>query len=157
MARGTPAVQILEDAGVEYALREYTAAAGGASYGEAAADALGVDRERVFKTLIAFVDGAPVVAAVPVSGTLSLKRLAKAVGGKSAVMADPADAERLTGYVVGGISPFGQRRRLPVYVDSTVVDHGTILVSAGHRGLQLEVAPSDLIAILDAHIASIGA
>jgi Cys-tRNA(Pro)/Cys-tRNA(Cys) deacylase len=100
----------------------------------------------VFKTLVAEVDGTPVLAMVPVAHTLDLKALAAARGGKRAVMADPAAAERLTGYVTGGISPLGTRRRLPVVVDASVLGHPTVFCSAGRRGLQMELAPADLIA-----------
>ncbi len=152
MARGTRAVQALDEAGVTYTLREYEVVEHDRSYGEAVAVALGVDSRRLFKTLVATVDGRAVVGVVPVSGNLSLKKLARAAGGKHAVMAEPADAQRLTGYVVGGISPFGHRRTLPTYVDSSASDHTTIYVSAGLRGLQVELAPSDLISVTGALI-----
>jgi Cys-tRNA(Pro)/Cys-tRNA(Cys) deacylase len=152
----TRAIQYLEQQGVSFALRAYAAPPDGSmSYGEAVAGALGVDPARVFKTLIATVDGAPLVGIVPVSGPLSMKGLARAAGGKRAEMAEARDAERLTGYVVGGISPFGRKRRLPVYLDRTALEHETIFVSAGRRGLQLEIAPSLLIDLLDASTAPI--
>jgi len=147
MAKGTPAIRVLEQAGVAFTLHEYQVESGDLSYGEAVAAALGVDSGRLFKTLVATVDGSPVVGIVPVAGQLSLKQLAAAAGGKRAAMADPADAQRLTGYVVGGISPFGQRRRLPTFVDVTATEFPTIYVSAGRRGLQVELAPADLIAV----------
>lgn len=150
MASGTRAVDVLTRAGVPFVVHEYDITNSDLSYGEAAAASLGVDPARVFKTLVATVDGSPVVGIVPVSGQLSLKRLARAAGGKRAEMADPAAAERLTGYVVGGISPFGQTRRLPVFIDTSTVGHETIYVSAGRRGLQVEVAPDDLIALTSA-------
>jgi len=125
------------------------------SYGEAVAAAIGLDSNRVFKTLIADVDGSPVVAIVPVSLSLRLKALASVCRGKRAAMADPADAERLTGYVTGGISPFGRRKRLPVVLDESALGWETILVSGGRRGLQLEVAPDDLAAHLGAIVAPI--
>lgn len=128
-----------------------------ASYGEAVARAIGFDPERVFKTLVALVDGAPVVAIVPVAGSLHLKSLAAARSGKRGVMADRGDAERLTGYVTGGISPFGQRRRLPTVLDESALNFETICVSGGTRSLQLELAPGDLAAQLGAVVASIGA
>ena len=149
----TPAVGVLERAGVPFTLHEYEAADGEATYGEAVAAALGVDPGRLFKTLVATVDGSPVVGIVPVAGRLSPKRLAAAAGGKHAAMADPSDAQRLTGYVVGGISPFGQRRRLPTYLDDTAFEHDTIFVSAGRRGLQVEVAPED-VAVLTGAVAT---
>jgi Cys-tRNA(Pro)/Cys-tRNA(Cys) deacylase len=114
-----------------------------------------VEPGRVFKTLVAEVDGDAVVGIVPVTGALSLKALARARGGKRAAMAAPADAERLTGYVTGGISPFGQRRRLPVVADESVHGWDTVFVSGGLRGLQLEVAPDDLVRVTGAASAPI--
>ncbi|MGW1142980.1 aminoacyl-tRNA deacylase, partial [Streptomyces zhihengii] len=108
------------------------------------AEALGVPPARVFKTLVADVDGALTVAVVPVAGQLDLKALASAVGGKRAVMADPAAAERTTGYVRGGISPLGQRKRLPTVLDASAWEHETICVSAGRRGLEVELAAEAL-------------
>jgi Cys-tRNA(Pro)/Cys-tRNA(Cys) deacylase len=125
------------------------------SYGEAVAAVLGFPPERVFKTLIAEVDRSPVVAIVPVAGSLRLKSLAAARSGKKAAMAAPADAERLTGYITGGISPFGQRRRLPTVLDASALEWETICVSGGQRGLQLEVAPGALAAHLGAVIAPV--
>jgi Cys-tRNA(Pro)/Cys-tRNA(Cys) deacylase len=149
-AKGTPAIVVLERAGVEFTLHEYEVAGGDGTYGEAVAGALGVDPARLFKTLVATVDDSPVVGIVPVAGRLSLKRLAAAAGGKRGTMADPSDAQRLTGYVIGGISPFGQRRRLPAYLDDTAFGYETVFVSAGRRGLQVEVAPGDLVAVTGA-------
>lgn len=143
---------MLDEAGVTYTLHEYEVAETDQSYGEAVASALGVDARRLFKTLVAMVDDRPVVGIVPVSGSLSLKKLARTAGGKHAGMADAADAQRLTGYVIGGISPFGQRRALPAYVDASAFDHDTVYVSAGQRGLQVEVTPHDLIAVTGAVI-----
>ncbi len=125
-------------------------------HGEAAVAALGADPRQVFKTLIARVDGALTVAVVPVSGTLDLKALAAAAGGRRAVMADPADAERSTGYVLGGISPLGQRKPLPTVVDASALDFPTVLVSAGRRGLQVELPPADLVRLTKARTAPIG-
>lgn len=152
MTRG---VQALERKGVDFQLHSYSLEDEGDSYGEAVARTLGVSPGRLFKTLLAAVDGDPVVAIVPVSGRLGLKPLARAAGGKKAEMVPPADAERLTGYVTGGISPFGQKRRLPVYVDDSITDHPTIYCSAGQRGLQVELDPRDLIAMLDATTAAL--
>jgi Cys-tRNA(Pro)/Cys-tRNA(Cys) deacylase len=121
------------------------AVAAGLSYGAEAAAALGVDPACVFKTLLASVDGRLTVAVVPVDARLDLKALAAATGGKRAEMADPAAAERATGYVVGGISPLGQRRRLPTVVDSSATSLPTVLVSGGRRGLDVELAPADLL------------
>lgn len=125
------------------------------SYGLEASAALGVPPERVFKTLIADVDEHLTVAVVPVAGSLDLKALAAAAGGKKARMADPAAAERATGYVTGGISPLGQRRRLPVVIDTTALDFGTIFCSAGQRGVEIEIAPGDLVRAAGAAVAPI--
>lgn len=142
----TPAVAFLEEARTSFTLHEYEVVeAVGEGYGEAVAAALGVSPDRVFKTLMATVDGDHVVAIVPVDSRLSLKALARAAGGKKAAMADPADAERLTGYVTGGISPLGQRRRHRTFLHESALAHETVLVSAGKRGLQVELAPADLL------------
>lgn len=149
---GTRALSALDRAGLAYRIHEYEHRDGG-SYGAEAAAAIGADPRRVFKTLVTTVDGRPVVAVVPVAGNLDLKALAAAAGGKRAALADPALAERATGYVRGGISPFGQRRRLPTIVDSTATGFATVYVSAGRRGLQVELAPADLIALTAAQVA----
>jgi Cys-tRNA(Pro)/Cys-tRNA(Cys) deacylase len=128
----------------------------GQGYGEAAVAALGSDPRQVFKTLVTRVDGALTVAVVPVSGSLDLKALAAAAGGRKAVMADPADAERATGYVRGGISPLGQRKALPTVVDASALTFPTVMVSAGRRGLQVELAPADLVRLTRARTAPIG-
>jgi Cys-tRNA(Pro)/Cys-tRNA(Cys) deacylase len=153
---GTPATVALTRAGVEFVLREYEHDPRATSYGLEAAEALGVEPERVFKTLLADVDGRLVVGVVPVTGQLDLKALARAVGGRKAQMADPAAAERATGYVVGGISPVGQKRAHVTVVDATALDHATVLVSGGRRGLDLELAPADLVTVTDATTAPIG-
>lgn len=153
---GTPATVALEQAGVACVVHAYTHdPASGLSYGEEAASALGVAPDRVFKTLVAEVDGALTVAVVPVSATLDLKSLAAAAGGKRAAMADPAAAERTTGYVRGGISPLGQRRPLPTLLDTSALPHETIFVSAGKRGLELELSPADLVRLTSAATARI--
>ncbi|MTE18619.1 Cys-tRNA(Pro) deacylase [Streptomyces sp. TRM43335] len=152
---GTPATVAATKAGVSFTLHSYEHDPAAPSYGEEAAEALGVDPDRVFKTLVADVDGAPVVAVVPVSGSLDLKALASAVGGKRAAMADPAVAERLTGYVRGGISPLGRRRASPTVVDSSAERHETVCVSAGRRGLEIELAPADLVKLTGAVTAPI--
>ena len=155
-AGGTPATVALTAAGVPFSVHAYvhdpTTAS---SYGEEAAQAMGVPAERVFKTLVADVDGALTVAVVPVSGALDLKALATAVGGKRAAMADPAAAERTTGYVLGGISPLGQRKRLRTVVDASALDHPTVFVSAGRRGLEVELSGADLVRLTDAATAPI--
>lgn len=125
------------------------------SYGLEAAEALGVEPDRMFKTLVARVDGRLTMAVVPVSGSLDLKALATAVGGKRAVLAEPADAERATGSVVGGISPLGSRTALPVVVDDSALGLDRMWVSAGRRGLQLSLAPVDLLAVTQARTAAI--
>lgn len=126
-----------------------------ASYGEAAAAALGIEPERMLKTLLAVVDGRLVCGVVPVAGSLDLRALATAVGGKRGVMAEPAAAERSTGYVVGGISPLAQRTRLPTVVDETAELFDTVFVSAGRRGLSVELAPAELVRLTGAVVADI--
>lgn len=153
---GTPATAALTKAGIDYALHPYEHDPRSESYGLEAAGALGLDPARVFKTLMASVDGSLAVAVVPVSGQLDLKALARALGGSRAAMADRAAAERATGYVVGGISPVGQKRPHPTVVDTTALDHPTIYVSAGRRGLDLELAPADLVAVTGATTAEVG-
>jgi Cys-tRNA(Pro)/Cys-tRNA(Cys) deacylase len=155
-AGGTPATVALASAGVAHTVRSYDHDPSHPSYGEEAAEALGVPPERVFKTLVAEVDGRLTVAVVPVAGSLDLKALAAAVGGKRAAMADPALAERTTGYVRGGISPLGQRKKLPTVLDSSATGHPTICVSAGRRGLEVELAPLDLAKLTEAVLAPIG-
>jgi Cys-tRNA(Pro)/Cys-tRNA(Cys) deacylase len=155
-AGGTPATVALASAGVEHTVHSYDHDPSHPSYGEEAAEAMGVSPERVFKTLVAEVDGALTVAVVPVAGSLDLKALAAAVGGKRAAMADPTLAERTTGYVRGGISPLGQRKKLPTELDASATGHATICVSAGRRGLEVELAPLDLAKLTDAVLAPIG-
>ncbi len=145
MATGTPATALLARESIAFTLHPYEHDPRAEAYGDEAATALGVEPDRIFKTLIASVDGSLACAVVPVAGKLSLKALAAAVGGKKAEMADPAAAARATGYVVGGISPIGQKTRLPVVLDETVELFDTVLVSAGKRGLQVELTPADLI------------
>lgn len=152
---GTPATTALTAAGTEFTVHSYEHDPAAPSYGEEAAQALGVAPERVFKTLVASVDDRLTVAIVPVSATLDLKALASAVGGKRATMADPALAERTTGYVRGGISPLGQRKRLPTALDASASDYETICVSAGRRGLEVELSPKDLASLTDAVVAPI--
>lgn len=154
--RGTPATALLTTKKITHQVHTYTHR-DGAGYGTEAADALGQDPRRVFKTLVALVDGTMTVGIVPVTSTLDLKALAAAVGGKRATMADVADAERTTGYVAGGISPLGQRKRLPTVIDASVRDHETLYCSGGRRGLEIELAPDDLIALTTATVAPIAA
>jgi len=143
-SKGTPATAAVARAKVEHRIHEYRHDPAAPSYGLEAAERLGVDPATVFKTLVADVDGRLAVAVVPVAARLDLKALAAAAGGRKAAMAEPADAERATGYVVGGISPLGHRKRLPVFLDESMQGRPTVMVSAGRRGLQLELAPADL-------------
>lgn len=154
----TPAIAALNRAKIDYTLREYDHDASVAAFGEEAAAVLGQERTRVFKTLIAEVDQKFLaVGVVPVSGHLNLKALAAAVGGKKAAMAEVAAAERSSGYVHGGISPLGQRKILPTVIDSSARDFDTIYVSAGRRGLQVELAAADLARAARATFAGIAA
>ena len=155
-AGSTPATVALMELGIVFTERSYTHDPAVTDFGGEAAAALGVPEERVFKTLLADVDGALAVAIVPVSGMLNLKALAAALGGKRAAMADPALAERRTGYVVGGISPLGQRSRLRTVLDGSALTYDTVLVSGGRRGLDLELAPNDLVSATGAVVAEIG-
>ncbi|SCE78803.1 Cys-tRNA(Pro)/Cys-tRNA(Cys) deacylase [Micromonospora viridifaciens] len=155
--QGTPATALLAKRKIAHSTHSYDVSADAPNYGALVAEALGVPAERVFKSLVTEVDGALVVAVVPVTGELDLKALAAAVGGKRAALADRAVAERATGYVRGGISPLGQRKRLPTVLDSSVLDHPTVYVSAGRRGLQLQLAPADLLALTDARVAPLSA
>lgn len=160
-SRGTPAIDALRAAGVRFTEHEYRHVAAGSTrgrrpgFGEEAAIALGVNAGRVFKTLIAEVDGSLVTAIVPVAGELDLKRLADAMGGRRAALADTSTAERATGYVAGGISPLGQRRTLPAVIDESAMGWPTVLVSGGRRGLDVELEPTDLVELSGAVIASI--
>lgn len=155
--QGTRALEVLRRAGVAHDVREYDAVSPSGrargdrpAYGLEAARALGVDPARVFKTIVARVDGRLVLSIVPVDRSLDLRALAVALGGRTADLADPADAERATGYVVGGISPLGSRRPLPAVLDASAFGHARILVSAGRRGLQVELAPDDLARLANA-------
>jgi Cys-tRNA(Pro)/Cys-tRNA(Cys) deacylase len=154
--RGTTATVALERARIPFTVHEYPHDPRHESYGQEAAEALGVPAERIFKTLIAEVDGALVAGVVPVGGQLDLKALAAAAGGKKAAMADVTAAERATGYVAGGISPVGQRKRLPVVLDASALAHRTLFCSGGRRGLEIELAPADLVRAAGATVASIG-
>jgi Cys-tRNA(Pro)/Cys-tRNA(Cys) deacylase len=155
--RGTTATVALERAGIPFTVHEYAHDPRHESYGREASEALGVAAARVFKTLIAEVDGKLVAGVVPVEGQLDLKALAAAVGGKRAAMAEVAAAERATGYVAGGISPVGRRKRLPVVLDASAMTHRTVFCSGGRRGLEIELTPADLVRAANATVASIGA
>jgi Cys-tRNA(Pro)/Cys-tRNA(Cys) deacylase len=150
--RGTPAIAVLERAGIAFEVHEYVHDARAASYGLEAVDELGVDAARVFKTLVADVGGTLTVAIVPVGAQLDLKAL-----GRRASMAHPRLAERATGYVTGGISPLGQRKRLPTVLDESALAFETIHVSAGRRGLEVELAPADLLALTGGRALAIAA
>jgi Cys-tRNA(Pro)/Cys-tRNA(Cys) deacylase len=154
--KGTPATALLAKQGVAHQVHSYDHGAGQA-YGPEAAERLGLDPERVFKTLVAEVDGALTVGVVPVASTLDLKALAGAVGGKRARMADVTAAERATGYVAGGISPLGQRKRLATVVDASAQRWETVFCSGGRRGLEIELAPADLVRLCGARVATIAA
>jgi Cys-tRNA(Pro)/Cys-tRNA(Cys) deacylase len=154
-AAGTPATVLLTAQKVAHTLHPYDVDPDAPNYGALVAAALGIAPERVFKTLIAEVDGALTTAVVPVTGDLDLKALAHAAGGKRASLADRAAAERSSGYVRGGISPLGQRRRLPTVVDDSAGEMDLMYVSAGRRGLQVALAPSDLIRLTAAKLARI--
>ena len=154
-AVGTPATVLLTAERVPFELHPYDVSPDAPNYGALVAQALGIEPARVFKTLIAEVDGRLVVAVVPVTGDLDLKALAGAAGGKRATLADRAAAERSSGYVRGGISPLGQRKRLPTVVDASALDLDRMYVSAGRRGLQVALAPADLIRLTDAVTAAI--
>ena len=152
----TPAIVALDKARVPYTLHEYAHDPGTTAFGEEVVEKLGQDPARVFKTLIVSVEGKGLaVGIVPVAASLDLKALAAAVGGKRATMADVGEAERATGYVAGGISPLGQRKRLPAVLDEGALGWPTIFVSAGRRGLQLELAPADLARLAGARTAAI--
>lgn len=152
----TPAVLALTAAGIEFRLHHYEHDPRATSFGLEAAQALGVEASRVFKTLLASLDGALVVGIVPVDRQLDLKGLARALGGSKAVMADVRAAERATGYVAGGISPVGQKRPHPTVLDESALGHATIFVSGGRRGLDLEIRPADLAVTTAAITARIG-
>jgi Cys-tRNA(Pro)/Cys-tRNA(Cys) deacylase len=152
---GTRATQRLASLGIAHTIHRYDHDPACSSYGREASEALGVPPDRMFKTLVADVDGQLTVAVVPVSGSLDSKALAAAVGGKKAAMADPALAEKASGYVTGGIAPLGLRRPLPVVVDETALRHPTVFCSAGQRGMQLELAPADLVKAAGARVAPI--
>jgi Cys-tRNA(Pro)/Cys-tRNA(Cys) deacylase len=152
MAKGTPATVALEKAGIAFTLHEYDYDPAAARIGLQAAEALGVSPARLLKMLMARAGGTIVCVLVPSDREVNLKRLAQVVGAKDAALLKPAEAERITGYHVGGISPFGQRRRVPVLVDRTSLHHATVLVNGGRRGLQIELAPADLLRLSEGKV-----
>lgn len=157
MAQVTRATKALDEAGVAYELFSYDYDPASPSIGRAAAEALGADPAQVFKTLMLLAEGKPACAIAPSDGEVSLKRVAAALGAKSAAMMKPADAERLTGYKVGGISPFGQMRRVPVVIDETALLWDAVFINGGQRGLQVRLAGEDAVRMLGAVVAEIGA
>ena len=150
MAKSTPATLALEKAGVAFQLHEYEYDPNAARIGMQAAEALGIEPDRMLKTLMAEVDGKPVCVVVPSDCEVSMKKLAVAFNGKAANMMRPADAERLTGYHVGGISPFGQKKRVPVAIEAAALGHAAVFLNGGQRGLQVELDPRDAVKVLDA-------
>jgi Cys-tRNA(Pro)/Cys-tRNA(Cys) deacylase len=154
--RETPATRAARRAGLSFAVHEYRHDPHARSYGLEAAEALGLEPARVLKTLVVQMDGgALAVCCVPVNAELDLKAVAAAAGAKRAELAEAADAERATGYVVGGISPLGQRRQLATVVDASALEHETLFVSAGRRGLEIELAPADLVRLTGAVTAAV--
>jgi len=153
----TPAVVALDDAGIAHTIHEYERGDDLHDFGREAADALGLDHDQVFKTLVVIVDDELVVAVLPVSCQLSMKRIAAAIGAKKATMCDAGTAERSSGYVVGGISPIGQRKRLRTVIDESAELFDAVFVSGGRRGMDIGLAPRDLIEVLDAIVAPITA
>ena len=155
MSKTTRATQALEKLGVKFTLHAYHYDPDAASVGLQAAEALGVLPARVLKTLMAEADGKPVCAVVPSDREVSMKKLAGAFAAKTAKMMRPADAERLTGYHVGGISPFGQKKRVRVFIEQSATAFETVVVNGGRRGLQIEIAPADLVRVLGAEPAAL--
>jgi Cys-tRNA(Pro)/Cys-tRNA(Cys) deacylase len=153
MAKATPATRALDKAGVAYELHEYDYDPDAPRVGLQAAESLGVSPDQVLKTLMTLVDGKPVCAVLASDQEVAMKKLAAAVGGKSAQMMKPADAERMTGYRVGGVSPFGQKRAVPTVVDQAALGHDRVFVNGGQRGLQVRLSPADLVATLPAKVA----
>ena len=150
MSKTTRATQTLEKSGVRFALHAYDYDPEAESIALPAAEALGVEPHRMLKTLMAEVDGRPVCAVVPSNAEVSMKKLASAFGAKAARMMRPADAERLTGYHVGGISPFGQKKRVPVAIEAAALGHAAVFLNGGQRGLQVELNPNDAVKVLGA-------
>ena len=155
MAKGTPATVALTKAGVAFTLHEYDYDPNAARIGMQAAQALGIDPARLLKTLMAKAGNAVVCVLVPSDAEVSLKKLAAAAGAKDAAMLPPTEAERITGYHVGGISPFGQRKRVRVFVERAALAHATLVLNGGRRGLQIELAPADLVRVLEATAAEL--
>ena len=157
MSNATPATRFLDKADIAYERRHYDYAPGAERIGLQAAEAIGEPPSRVLKTLLALVDGKPVCVLLPSDREVSMKRLAAGFGGKSAEMMRPAEAERLTGYHVGGISPLGQKKRLRCFLDASAADLPFLVVNGGQRGLQIKLAPADLVAATSAVVAALAA
>lgn len=157
MAQATRATKMLEQAGIAFSLHSYDYDPSADSIGRAAAEAIGADPGQVFKTLMVLADGKPACVIAPSSGEVSMKRAAAALGVKSAAMMKPVEAERLTGYKVGGISPFGQMKRVPVVIDETAILWDAIFINGGQRGLQVRLTAQDAAEVLDARLADISA
>ena len=155
MAKTTPATKALQKLGVKFTLHTYVYDSSAESIGMQAAEALGVEPRRMLKTLMAEVDDRPVCVVVPSDSEVSMKKLASAFRGKTANMMRPADAERLTGYHVGGISPFGQKKRVPVVFEESAMGHATVFINGGQRGLQIELDPNDARTALGAIVAAL--
>ncbi|MBV0932640.1 Cys-tRNA(Pro) deacylase [Marinobacterium weihaiense] len=152
----TPAINLVRKAKVEHRIHEYQHDAAAESYGLEAVEKLGLAAEQVFKTLVVSLDGKTLaIGVVPVAGKLNLKQIAKAAGAKKASMADPAEVERTTGYVLGGVSPLGQKKRLATFIDASAEQFDTLHVSAGRRGLEIELAPADLARLTGGRFAAI--
>jgi Cys-tRNA(Pro)/Cys-tRNA(Cys) deacylase len=155
MAKGTPATVALEKAGIAFKLHEYDYHPNAARIGMQAADALGVPPQRLLKTLMAKAGGQPVCVVIASDREVSLKKLAAAAGTKDAAMLPPAEAERITGYHVGGISPLGQKKRVRVFIDAAAMAYPTIIFNGGRRGLQIEISPGEFVKLLNAIAAEI--
>ncbi len=152
----TPAINMARKAKINHRIHEYQHDPASDSYGTEAVEKLGLAPEQVFKTLVVSLDGkALAVGVVPVAGKLNLKQIAKAAGAKKAAMADPVEVERATGYVLGGVSPLGQKKRLATFIDASAEQFATIHVSAGRRGLEIELSPEDLCRLTAARFAPI--
>lgn len=157
MAQATRATRMLEKAGIAFRLHAYEYDPAVDSIGLAAAEAIGADPAQVFKTLMVLADGKPACVIAPSSGEVSMKKAAVALGAKSAAMMKPADAERLTGYNIGGISPFGQMRAVQVVIDETAILWDAIFINGGQRGLQIHITGADAANVLSAAVADISA
>ncbi|HTN14050.1 MAG TPA: Cys-tRNA(Pro) deacylase [Sphingomonadaceae bacterium] len=155
MSKATPATRVLEQSGVAFTVQTYDYDPDADRIGMQAAEALGEEPARVLKTLMALVDGKPACVILPSDREVAMKKLAAALGGKSAQMMKPADAERATGYKVGGISPFGQRRKVPVAIEEAALAHDLVFINGGQRGLQVRLDPKDAQRVLGAVAASV--